>query len=355
MQMKEKSTSDMPATAKLIKAADLVYSTDAEPGIRRKRAGKGFAYTGPDGQRIGDKDEISRIKALAIPPAYRDVWICADPDGHIQATGRDDRGRKQYRYHPRWSAMRAEVKFDDLVGFARLLPEIRARTDADLRRRTLGREKVVASVVWLLDNLLIRVGNSVYARENKSFGVTTLRKKHLDISGSRMTFRFKGKSGKQWNLSHTDRRIAGVIRSIHELSGQHLFQYEDEEGSLRPVRSHDINGYIRDISGGAFSSRQFRTWGGTFLAAEALSVAEPAATKRERVRVLNQAIDAVAAQLGNTRSVCRQSYIHPSIIESYEAGELATSFAAIPRSRAKAADWLEDGEMRLLKWLEKHA
>ena len=246
--------------------ASLNYVTDAEPGIRRLGAGKRFSYKGPNG-RVVSGSIRARIKALAIPPAWTDVWISPDPDGHIQATGRDQRGRKQYRYHSAWAEERDGTKYSSLVAFAESLPELRRRIDADLRRHGLPAERVVAAVVWLLDNTMIRVGNAAYARDNKSFGLTTLRDRHVDISGSSLRFAFKGKSGEEWKLKLVDRRIARIVRGAQDLPGQKLFQYLDEDGNRHPVRSVDVNRYIRDAAGADFSSKHFRTWGGTIHAA----------------------------------------------------------------------------------------
>lgn len=333
-------------------AAKLVYVSDEEPGFRRRRAGRGFYYLTPEGDRLGNGEHLERIRALAIPPAYEDVWITLEPLGHLQATGRDDRGRKQYRYHPRWHEIRDATKYDELAAFGRLLPVIRERVDADLRRRSLGPEKVLASIVWLLDNLLIRIGNEVYARQNKSFGLTTLKKQHLEITGSVMRFRFKGKSGKEWNLSHTDRRIARIIRSIQDLRGQDLFKYALEDGAYQPVRSQDVNDYLRTISGTDLSSKLFRTWAGTRLAAIALVELEAPTSQTDAKRKINAAVDAVAGQLGNTRAVCRRCYIHPAVIAAYEAGTLAGSLAATRPAQGAAARWMDDTERRLVRWLE---
>ncbi|MDQ2632441.1 MAG: DNA topoisomerase IB, partial [Pseudomonadota bacterium] len=252
------------AAEEAARQASLVYVSDAEPGIRRKRAGKGFSFVTSSGKPVADRRTLARILSLVIPPAWTDVWICADADGHIQATGRDQRGRKQYRYHPRWSENRDEAKYSSLADFARALPKIRERIDADLRRRELPRERVVASVVWLLDNTMIRVGNAAYARDNRSFGLTTLKTRHVEVEGAKLRFAFKGKSGKEWKLKLVDRRMAKIMRSIQELPGQHLFQYINGGGVRRPVTSQDVNDYIREAGGGAdFSSKHFRTWGGT--------------------------------------------------------------------------------------------
>ncbi|MBX3582242.1 MAG: DNA topoisomerase IB [Rhizobiaceae bacterium] len=330
----------------------LIYVSDAEPGIRRRKRGKGFAYQHADGRPVRDSDTLDRIRQLAIPPAWTDVWICAEVEGHLQATGRDQRGRKQYRYHQRWSASRDDVKYSSLVHFARALPALRERLDRDLRKRELPLERVVASIVWLLDNTMIRVGNATYARDNKSFGLTTLRNRHVVVEGTRLRFAFKGKSGKEWNLKVTDRRMAKIIRSIHELPGQHLFQYLEEDGSRRMVRSQDVNAYIQEAIGSGFSSKHFRTWGGTVTAASLFAGTDLPDTKRERARAMNAVIDKVAGHLGNTRTVCRNCYIHPQIMKSWEEGHLAEEFALVRRSRRKPVEGLEDEEMLLLGWLE---
>jgi DNA topoisomerase I len=340
------------AAEEAARQVSLTYVSDTEPGIRRRRAGAGFSYAGPNGKPVVDKKTLARIESLAIPPAWTDVWICGDPDGHIQATGRDQRGRKQYRYHPRWSESRDEVKYSNLADFARALPKIRERIDADLRRHELPRERVVASIVWLLDNTMIRVGNSVYARDNKSFGLTTLKTGHVEVEGSKLRFAFKGKSGKEWKLKLVDRRIAKIIRSIQELPGQHLFQYINGGGERRAVRSQDVNDYIREAAGGSdFSSKDFRTWGGTVRALSLFAQIPLPDTKAGIARAMNVVIDEVARHLGNTRSVCRQCYIHPGVMESWAKGRLADELAEARRSRRKLKG-LDDEEALVLRWLE---
>lgn len=334
--------------------ASLAYVSDTEPGIRRKGA-KRFSYHRPNGAMIRDEKTLARIRALVIPPAWTDVWISPDANGHIQATGRDDRGRKQYRYHERWSAFRDEVKYDSLAQFARRLPKLRERVDADLRKRNLSRDRVVAAIVWLLDNTLIRVGNPAYARDNKSFGLTTLRTRHVEIDGAKLRFSFKGKSGKEWRLQLVDRRMSKIVRSIQELPGQSLFQYFNEDGARRAVRSDDVNGYMRETMEGDFSSKHFRTWGGTVHAAELLSGIELPETKSAASRVLNKAIDAVAARLGNTRTVCRKGYIHPAVIESWNAGTLEEEMKTARKSFRKIPEGLDEEEMAVLRWLEARA
>jgi len=340
------------AAVEAARQASLTYVSDGEPGIRRRRAGKGFSYIGPVGKTVTDEETLGRIRSLAIPPAWTDVWICADADGHIQATGRDQRGRKQYRYHPRWSEGRGELKYASLVDFARALPKIRERIDADLRRRELPRERVVASVVWLLDNTMIRVGNAAYARDNKSFGLTTLRTRHVEVEGARLRFAFKGKSGKEWKLKLVDRRMARIMRSIQELPGQHLFQYINGGGVRRAVTSQDVNDYIREAGGGGdFSSKHFRTWGGTVRALSLFSQVPLPDTKAAVARAMNIVIDEVARHLGNTRSVCRQCYIHPRVMESWASGKLADELAQAKRLRRKRPG-LDDEEAVVLRWLE---
>ncbi|WP_315927006.1 DNA topoisomerase IB [Mesorhizobium sp. SP-1A] len=337
-------------TRKSAKQASLVYVSDEEPGIRRK-GGKGrFFYTAPDGRKLGEGETLARIRALAIPPAWTDVWISPDPDGHLQATGRDQRGRKQYRYHARWSACRDEVKYSSLLAFAEALPRLRRRIAADLRRRGLPRERVVASVAWLLDNTMIRVGNAAYARDNKSFGLTTLRDRHVKVKGSTLRFAFKGKSGKEWRLKLMDRRIARIVRGAQDLPGQHLFQYLDENGERRPIHSQDVNDYIREATGADFSSKHFRTWGGTVCAAMLLADEPVPETKAAARKVLNRVIDQVANRLGNTRSVCRKCYVHPLVIESWSEGRLAAELHD-PRRLSRRIAGLDRYEARVLRWL----
>ncbi|WP_207458372.1 DNA topoisomerase IB [Azospirillum sp. SYSU D00513] len=302
--------------------AGLTYVSDEEPGIRRRRAGKGFSYKWPDGVTITEEETLARIRKLAIPPAYRDVWICPDPDGHIQATGRDAKGRKQYRYHPRWTEIREGTKFSRMLEFCRALPQIRARVDEDLSRRGLPREKVLATVLRLLETTLIRVGNETYARENKSYGLTTLRDRHADIEGSEIRFAFKGKSGKEWNVSLKDRRLARVVRACQDVPGSELFQYMDGDGQRHAITSGDVNDYLRSITGQDFTAKDFRTWAGTVMAALALKEFESFDNKTKAKRNVTRAIEQVAARLGNTASVCRKSYVHPEILDAYLEGSL---------------------------------
>lgn len=340
------------AEAKL--ASGLVYVPGLETGITRRMGKNGSLYYRPDGRRITEASEIARLNALAIPPAYTDVIISTNPFSHLQAIGRDARGRRQYRYHPDWHAERGKSKFEKLVAFADRLPDLRERMDGDLRSRRLNMEKALATVVWMLDNLYIRIGNTAYAEENKSYGLTTLRSRHVKVEGGSIRFRFKGKSGKEWNLAHSDRRIANVVRQLQELPGQHLFQYVCDESGCRQVSSHDVNAYIRETTGDDFSSRQFRTWGATCMAVDALASVEAATNKRELARQLNVAIDLVAAKLVNTRSVCRSSYIHPGVFEDFQAGRLREVLKLQSKSE-RLLQWMDDEEVRVLRWLKKRS
>jgi DNA topoisomerase I len=308
--------------AQAVRAAGLRYVTDSMPGIRRRRAGKGFSYRGSDGRLITSRAELARIKWLAIPPAWTDVWICPDRNGHLQATGFDARGRKQYRYHPDWRKTRDVAKFDRMLAFARALPRIRARVAQDRARRGLPREKVLAAIVCLLELTLIRVGNREYARINGSYGLTTLRDRHVDFGGAKLVFEYRGKGGKLHRISLRDRRLARIVRSCKELPGQHLFQYLDESGERRPIDSADVNAYLEEIAGEPFTAKDFRTWAGTVLAALALRACESFASEAAAKRNVTRAIEQVAAQLGNTVAVCRKSYIHPEVVAAYLDGTL---------------------------------
>lgn len=300
----------------------LRHSSDQDPGISRRRAGRGFAYRDPGRRPIRDEETLERIRKLAIPPAWTDVWICTAPNGHVQATGRDARGRKQYRYHARYRSRREAAKYERLVMFAKALPAIRKRVNADLARPTMSRAKVLAAVVRLLELTLIRVGNDEYARLNRSFGLTTLRDRHVDISGSSIRFRFRGKSGQTHEVSLRDRRLASVVRRCRDLPGQELFQYVDDDGELVDVRSEDVNEYLRDIAPG-ITAKDFRTWAGTVLAYRALRVLEAPSTDAEGRRNVLSAIRQTADRLGNTPAVARQAYVHPIVVEAYLDGHLS--------------------------------
>ncbi|HEU5042483.1 MAG TPA: DNA topoisomerase IB [Gemmatimonadales bacterium] len=308
-------------------SAGLRYVSDAQPGIRRRRAGKGFSYVGPDGRIIRDAPTLARIRALAIPPAYSEVWICPDPNGHIQATGRDARRRKQYRYHPRWREVRDETKFGRMLAFSEVLPCIRRQVEQDLRRTGLPREKVLATVVRLLECTGIRVGNDEYARTNDSFGLTTLRDDHVEVAGSTMTFSFRGKSGKDHSVELSDRRLARIVSHCQSLPGEELFQYVDEAGEQQTIGSGDVNEYLKGITGQEFTAKDFRTWNGTILAVAALRELGPAATQREVKSAIVKAVDRVADRLNNTRAVCRKYYVHPAVFETYAAGTMIEALA----------------------------
>ena len=311
----------MPAeSVEAAEDAGLRYVSDDQPGFSRQRKGEEFEYFDAKGKPIRDEQRLLRIKRLAIPPAWRDAWICPSPNGHIQATGRDDRRRKQYRYHERWREIRDENKYDRLISFGKALPKIRRRVKKDLALSGLPREKVLATIVQLLERSLIRVGNEEYARENKSFGLTTMQDRHVDVKGSKLRFRFRGKSGRQHEVDVTDRRVAKIVLKLQDLPGQDLFQYLDDEGDPHNITSQDVNEYLHEITGEDFTAKDFRTWAGTVLAAIALSAAGEFETKKQAKANIKNAIEAVAKILGNTSAICRQCYIHPIVLETYLNG-----------------------------------
>ena len=314
----------------------LAYVNDQEQGIRRLAHGKGFSYADEDGRPVKDEATLDRIKILAVPPAWTSVWICPDPNGHIQAIGRDQKNRKQYRYHPDWRADRDARKYDRMAAFGRALPRLRKRVAADLSRRGLPREKVLAAVVSLLELTLIRVGNDEYAKTNKSFGLTTMRKRHLKLAGGGAVFEFVGKSGKKHRTGFRDRRLARIVAACQELRGQRLFQYLDDEGQRRAIESNDVNDYIRTACGDDFSAKDFRTWAGSLAALEALSLSPKPETQTEAKRTLNTCVKAVAGLLGNTPAVCRAAYIHPKVLQAFEASQLPKRRPASPRARELA-------------------
>jgi DNA topoisomerase I len=333
-------------------AAGLRYVTDRQPGIRREREGDGFRYIDTAGRTIDDPRAIARIAALAIPPAWTEVWICPDRRGHVQATGRDAKGRKQYRYHPRWRAVRDANKFDRLLAFGEALPTIRERTDRDLALRGIPKEKVLATVVQLLEVTRMRVGNTEYARQNQHFGLTTLRTRHVEVDGTTLKFHFVGKSGKEHTIGVRDRRLARVVRHCQELPGHELFQYVDDEGQRHSVESADVNAYLREISGQDFTAKDFRTWAGTVLAARALRAGEAPDSKAQAKKNVLRAIASVAETLGNTPTVCRQCYIHPAVIDAYMDGSLSE---APPGVRPEdIAPWTPD-EVTVLALLRRLA
>ncbi len=347
-----------PDVVATIEEAQLVYYSDNRAGIRRVRAGEGFRYERvfrdkSQPKPVEDEKTLARVRSLAIPPAWEDVWICPSVNGHIQATGRDQRGRKQYRYHARWSEIRDEAKFTSLAGFGERLPRLRRRIANDMRRDDLSRQRVIASVVWLLDRAMIRVGNETYARENKSFGLTTLRTRHVKVEGETLRFSFRGKSGKEWKLGLSDRRIARVVKDIQELPGQQLFQYLDGAGEKRAVTSQDVNEYIRREIGEGYTSKHFRTWGASVAAAEMFSGVELPSTKTAQRRMMNETIDRVAALLGNTRSVCRKCYIHPLVMQDWLDGRLAADMEKARAALQGAHAGLQRKEAIFRLWLNK--
>jgi DNA topoisomerase-1 len=332
----------------------LRYVSDARPGIRRRRMGTGFAYTRPDGRAVRDPDTLARIRSLAVPPAWTDVWICPSEDGHIQAAGRDARGRKQYRYHARFRAFRDQTKFHKMIAFAKALPAIRARVAKDLGRPGLPREKVLATVVRLLETTLIRVGNKEYEKENRSYGLTTLKERHVHVKGSCLRFHFRGKSGKVRDVDVTDARLARIVRRCQELPGEELFQFEDDDGALQAIDSDDVNGYLRETAGDEFSAKDFRTWAGTVLVALALHAVESFDTKAQAKKNVVRAIESVAKQLGNTPAVCRKCYVHPAVIETYLSGASFGSLRSLGTSgSARSGRKLRPEEAAVLAFLEE--
>jgi len=324
----------MKATAK---AAKLRYVSDRGRGIRREATSEGFEYVKPDGTRISEPEELARIRKLAIPPAYRDVWICPYRNGHLQATGRDARGRKQYRYHPRWRQVRDEAKYGRMLLFGKVLPTIRAQAERDLAKRGLPREKVLAAIVLLLERTLIRVGNEEYAKSNNSFGLTTLRNRHVKVEGeSRIRFDFRGKSGTEHHIDLRNKKLAAIVRRCQELPGQELFQYTDEDGERHTVGSDEVNDYLREISGEEITAKDFRTWAATNLAALALQRLEAFDSQAKAKKNVVQAVEAVAKMLGNTPAICRKCYIHPAIFDGYLDGSLLEALKQ--RTEEKLAD-----------------
>lgn len=304
------------------KSVGLTYVLDTRPGICRRISGKGFSYMRTDGSTLNEPAVLRRIKAIVIPPAWTDVWICPLADGHIQATGRDVKGRKQYRYHPRFREVRDGTKYEHVVEFADVLPIIREKVRQHMALRGLPRYKILATVVHLLETTLIRVGNDEYAKQNNSYGLTTLKNRHVAVDGNEIRFRFTGKSGKQWSLRVRDRRIAKIIKSCQELPGQELIQYIDEDGNPQDVTSNDVNAYLREITGKEISAKDFRTWAGTVLAAIALNKMDSFDSAAQAKRNLRAAIEAVSVRLGNTPSICRKCYVHPEVVNSYMDGNL---------------------------------
>ncbi len=340
------AATDSPASAK---AAGLHYVNDQGPGIRRKRRGRGFVYLDARSKPVSAPETLRRIRSLVIPPAWTDVWICSREDGHLQATGRDAKHRKQYRYHPRWAEVRDETKFDRMLSFGDALPAIRAQVERDLALAGLPRAKVLATVVRLLDRTLIRIGNGEYARKNDSYGLTTLREDHVDVSGSRIRFHFRGKAGKEHSVELKDERLAKIVRRCQAIPGHELFQYLDDEGKPCLVESSDVNDYLRSITGDEFTAKDFRTWAGTVLAMSALRECLPCTSQSQTKKQLVAAIRSVAERLGNTPTVCRKCYVHPVVVEAFlrqTLGQLSPS----KRGRHRG-NGLEPGETLTLALL----
>jgi DNA topoisomerase-1 len=317
--------SDPPAAAK---AAGLRYVQAGKPGIARERAGESFRYRDAGGDLVDDEQTLARIKSLAIPPAWTDVWICAQANGHLQATGRDAKGRKQYRYHPKWRTVRDDSKYERMLNFGKALPHIRREVDRGLSLPGLPREKVLATIVYLLEATMMRIGNEEYARTNKSFGLTTLRSRHVRIDGSDVEFRFRGKSGVYHQVKVHDRRLARIIRRTRDLPGQELFHYVDDDGATHTIDSADVNEYLRTITGEDYTAKDFRTWSGTVLAALALQEFEKFDSQAQAKKNIVRAIESVAEKLGNTPSICRKCYVHPAVLEAYLDGTIVEALRA---------------------------
>jgi DNA topoisomerase-1 len=350
---REESANATPDPAESARDAGLRYVSDASPGIMRRRRGRGFEYRDAEGHTIRDPKMRARIHSLAIPPAWTDVWICPNPGGHIQATGRDARGRKQYRYHPRWREVRDASKYERTVAFGLALPLIRERTDADLASSGLPREKVLAAVVRLLEATLIRVGNDEYARDNDSYGLTTMRNRHVDVDGSRIEFRFRGKAGKTHRVGLNDRRLARVVQRCQDLPGYELFGYVDDDGEARDIGSSDINEYLQEISGQDFTAKDFRTWAGTVAAAWALEEFEAFDSEVQAKQNILRAIEKVAATLGNTPAVCRKRYVHPAVLEAYMDGSMLQALRERAQKMARSLKGLKPEEAAVLALLQR--
>jgi DNA topoisomerase-1 len=335
------------------RAARLRYVSDDIPGISRRRAGRGFKYLDEQGKQLHDREVLARIKSLGIPPAWTDVWISPYPHGHLQATGRDDRGRKQYRYHPRWRQVRDDVKYGQLIAFGRALPRIRRRVARDLARKELDKRKVLATIVRLLETTFIRVGNEEYAKENGSYGLTTMRDRHIEIRGAKLEFAFRGKSSRKHKIVLTDYRLARIVRRCQEIPGQELFQYLDGDGERRTVSSEDVNEYLREISGEDFTAKDFRTWAGTVLAAMALRELSSFDTEAAAKANIRQAIESVAGKLGNTPTICRKCYVHPEIVKGYLDGTLIESLGQRAGAMMDDLPNLEPEEAAVLALLQR--
>jgi DNA topoisomerase-1 len=349
IRKERKEIPDLKVVADPVEAAEeagLRYVSDSNPGYTRMPKGEDFEYFDIAGKAIRDEQRPLRIKRLAIPPAWKDVWICPSPNGHIQATGRDGRGRKQYRYHDRWREVRDENKYDRMIDFGKALPKIRRRVRKDMALPRLPRNKVLATVVRLLERTFIRVGNEEYARENKSFGLTTMQDRHVNVKGSKLRFRFKGKSDRQIEVDVTDRRIAKIVARLQDLPGQDLFQYVDDEGEVRNLTSQDVNDYLREITGADFTAKDFRTWAGTVLTAIALNAQEKFETKKQAKSNIKAAISAAAEILGHTPAICRKCYVHPAVLEAYFEGNLFEGFKQKTQKALEKEDIAKPGQSR---------
>lgn len=335
----------------LAEYAGLRYSDAEAPGYQRRPWGRGFAFFDPDGRHVRDAKLVSRFKKMAIPPAWQDVWICQHLNGHIQVIGKDQNGRRQYIYHPEWEAVSQQKKYGRMRVFGEALPAIRSQVEKDLRRRTLSREKVLSLVVRLLDETLIRIGNPEYERQNRSFGLTTLRNRHVDVSTTRIQIAFKGKSGKMREVDIPDRRLARQVKQLHDLPGQRLFQYFDDEDEIRAVDSGDVNTYIAQAASERLTAKDFRTWGGTVLAFAELSRATDDDRRQAPKRTVTQCVKHVAEALGNTPTICRQYYIHPAVLEAFEEDGLSSILKKSASRRKKKMDLLSIEEKAVLALL----
>ena len=341
--------------AKSAKVAGLRYVSDTAPGIRREAAKDGFRYIAPDGSTLADPEQLTRIKKLAVPPAWTDVWICPRVNGHLQATGRDQRGRKQYRYHPRWREVRDDAKYDRMLDFAEMLPSIRDRIDEHLALQGLPREKVLATVVRLMESTLIRIGNEEYARTNQSYGLTTMTDDHVEVNGAKVSFTFRGKSGKDHSIDVRDRKLAAIVRRCRDLEGYDLFQYIDEGGAQVSIGSGDVNAYLREITGQEFTAKDFRTWGGTLLMATALSAYGPPESPTQGKKIITEAIGIVSQRLGNTPTICRKCYVHPGVLDAYLEGDVIETKADPARQIVRPLHELADEEAATLRLLRERA
>lgn len=342
----------VPDPTQSAREAGLRYVSDAQPGIQRKRRGKGFRYVGVDGSPVRDPEVLGRIKSLVIPPAWKQVWICNDPKGHLQATGRDARGRKQSKYHPRWREVRDETKYERMLLFGAALPAMRQQVERDLALPGVPRPKVLATIVQLMETTYIRIGNAEYARDNHSYGLTTMRGRHVQVEGSKITFKFQGKSGVRHTVDLQDRRLAKIIRRCQDLPGYELFQYVGDEGETHSIDSADVNDYLRQISGHEFTAKDFRTWAGTVLACVALQECDAFESETQARKNVVRAIQSVAEQLGNTPSVCRKCYVHPAVLENYMNG-MMKSILKKTTQRRRAAHALRQEEAALIRLLKR--